>query len=172
MLSEKMIKALNEQISMEGEASHRYLAMACWCEEKSFENAAKFMFRQTDEEREHMMKIVHYVHEMNGKVSPGAFKKPPVKFKNIRDLFETAYQGEKAVTKSINQLVGLAVSESDFQTQSFLQWYVDEQREEEAVFQTILDKMDLIGDGSHSLYYVDNEIGKINEAVVANEGAE
>ncbi len=174
MLSKKMETALNKQIALEGYASFLYLAMASWCDNEGFEGCANFMHRQSEEEKEHMLKIFHYISEVDGFALTPAIKKPPHTFKSIREMFQKVYAHEQKVTKSIHELVALSLSEKDHSTYNFLQWYVEEQREEENLMRTILDKIKLIGDGPQSLYYIDKEIEKINiaeeKAAAAEEG--
>jgi len=171
MLNEKMITALNEQIAFEGYASFLYLSMAGWFENQSMLGCAAFMYRQSQEEHGHMMKIFHYLIEMDAiAISPG-IKQPPSAFEGVKSVFEETLQHEQNVTKSINELVELAIQEKDHSTYTFLQWYVTEQREEENLMRTILDKIRLIGNGAQSLYFIDKEIESINKEQVAAEKA-
>jgi len=169
MLSKKMEKALNKQIALEGYASFLYLSMASWCDKEGFEGSAKFMHRQSAEEHQHMMRIFNYISEMDGHSIAPAIKQAPSEFESIVKLFVDVYAHEKKVTRSIHELVALSVSEKDHTTFNFLQWYVEEQREEEALMRSIIDKIKLIGDGPQSLYYIDKEIEKINKAEEAAE---
>jgi ferritin len=172
MLSEKMIQKLNDQIVMEGYASFLYLSMAGWFENNSMQGCAAFMYRQSAEEHAHMLKIYHYMLEMDARpVSPG-ISKPPSDFENVKAVFTETLAHEQRVTKSINDLVELAISESDHATYGFLQWYVTEQREEESLMRSILDKINLIGDGPQSLYFIDKEIEAINQEQIKMDAAE
>ena len=172
MLSEQMIKTLNEQIAMEGYASFLYLSMAGWFETKSMQGCASFMYRQSQEEHTHMMKIFHYLIEMDASAVSPAIKQPPADFKDVKTVFAETLQHERKVTQSINDIVELAIKEGDHATYAFLQWYVTEQREEESLMRTILDKINLIGDGAQSNYFIDKEIEAINQAQIAAEKAE
>lgn len=169
MLSETMIKTLNEQIEMEGYASFLYLSMAGWFENKSMLGCAAFMYRQSQEEHGHMMRIFHYVIEMDGVAVSPAIKQAPADFASVKAVFEDTLRHEQHVTRSINDIVELAIREKDHSTYTFLQWYVTEQREEENLMRTILDKIKLIGDGTQSLYFIDKEIDAINQAQIAEE---
>ena len=171
MISKKMLKALNEQIVLEGYASFLYLSMASWCDREGLEGCAQFMHRQSEEERMHMLKIFYYLSEVDGHALTPGIKQPPHEFESVRSMFEQVYKHEQKVTASINKLVKLSYEESDFTTTEFLQWYVEEQREEEALMRTILDKIKIIGDGPSSLYYIDQEIEKINAKAAAAAGA-
>jgi ferritin len=171
MISEKMQQSLNEQIELEGYASYLYLSMASWCDRQGLEGCARFLHRQSEEERMHMLKIFHYLSEVDGWALAPGIKQPPHKFESVRSLFEQVYAHEQKVTASINKLVTQSLQENDHSTLNFLQWYVEEQREEEALMRTILDKIRLIGDGPQSLYYIDKEIEVINALTEKAEAA-
>ena len=162
MISTEMENALNNQIELEGYASFLYLSMASWCDKEGLEGCAKFMHRQSEEERQHMLKIFYYLSEVGGYALTPAIKQPPHEFGSVQQLFEEVYQHEQKVTASIHKLTKLSTDLGDLTTQNFLQWYVTEQREEEALMRTILDKINLIGEGPQSLYYIDKEVNKIN----------
>ena len=159
-----MEAALNKQIELEAYASFLYLSMASWCDQESLEGCQKFMIRQSEEEHDHMMRIFNYVNELDGHALVPAIKRPPLKFKSVQNMFKMVYSHEQKVTKSIHELVALSHEEKDHTSFNFLQWYVEEQREEEVLMRTILDRIKLIGGGPQSLYYIDQEIEKINIA--------
>ena len=167
MISKVMEDALNKQITLEAYASFLYLSMASWCDKESLHGCSAFMHRQSDEERMHMLKIYTYLAEMGGFAITPSVNQPPVEFPNIQSMFEQVYAHELKVTAAINNLVELSNKEEDFTTLNFLQWYITEQREEENLMRTILDKIKLIGDGPMSLYYIDKEIQDINKAELA-----
>jgi ferritin len=171
MISQKMEAALNQQIAFEGYASFLYLSMATWCDKQGLQGCKNFLRRQADEERMHMMKIFDYLSDVDGFAQTPSIKEPPMKFESVQTLFKSVYEHEQRVTQSINQLLTLADKEKDFSTQSFLQWYVTEQREEEALIRNVLDRIRLIGDGAQSLYYIDKELEAINKATAAAEAA-
>ena len=162
MLSEKMVDALNKQILEEAFSSNLYLSMASWCEVNGLNGCSDFMYRHAIEERKHMMKIFRYINEMDAQAIVPALPQPPTEFDSIQDVFNSTYQHELKITECINALVALSNELKDYATLAFLQWFVDEQREEEATFKEILDKIRLIGEGPQSLYYIDMEIEKIN----------
>lgn len=167
-----MEDALNKQIALEGYASFLYLSMASWCDKEGLQGCAAFMHRQSDEERQHMLRIFHYISEVNGHALAPAVAQPPHSFDSVHKLFELVYAHEQKVTASIHELISLSYKDNDHTTLNFLQWYVTEQREEEALMRNILDRLKLIGDGPMSLYYIDKEIEKINKAELAAEAAE
>jgi ferritin len=170
MLTQSMIDALNRQVALEGYASFLYLSMSGWCEKEGLAGCAAFMRRQADEERAHMLRIFDYLHEMDSHALTPGINQPPHEFGSIKNLFEEVYAHEKKVTAAINQLVALSYEEKDHTTLQFLQWYVAEQREEEALMRNLLDRIRLIGDGPMSLYYIDKEVDAINKAELSAEG--
>ena len=172
MISKKMESALNEQIGLEGYASFLYLSMASWCEREGLEGCARFLYRQSDEERMHMLRIFRYINEVDGHAVSPSIAQPSLEFDSVQALFKQVYEHEQKVTRAINTLVALSYEEKDHTTLSFLQWYVNEQREEEALMRGILDRIRLIGDGPRSLYYIDKEVDQINQQTTTGEGEE
>lgn len=161
MLSESMESALNEQIKIEAESSQIYLAMASWAEIQGLEGVAEFLYAQSDEERQHMLKFFKYINERGGHSVVSELTKPATKFGSVKKMFETLLKHEIYVSKTINELVHIALQEKDYATHNFLQWYVAEQIEEEAQARTILDKINLIGDAKSGLYMFDNDIKRL-----------
>jgi ferritin len=173
MLKEHILEALNAQVSLEANSSATYLSMASWCDREGLRGCAAFFYVQSDEERMHQLKIVHYINDMDGHAVIPAVDKPASTFESIQTIFKMVYDQERAVTESINKLMTLSQEAHDHATTVFLQWYVAEQREEESLVREILDKIRLIGSGSQSLYYIDKELERINKArAAAATGAE
>ncbi|MDH3650170.1 MAG: ferritin, partial [Saprospiraceae bacterium] len=110
-----------------------------------------------------------YMLDMDGAAMIPEVKKPPHKFGSVQKIFEDIYKHEQKVTKAINGIVELAIQQNDHATHNFLQWYVEEQREEEALMRTILDKLKLIGKGGQSLYFIDKEMEQINLQIEKQE---
>lgn len=158
-ISSDMKKALDRQVGMEGYASSYYLAMASWCEVTGFDGAAAFFYTQTDEERQHMLKIVRHLNKIGTAAEIQKIDQPPSKFESLEAICNAALKSERAVTKTINDLVDLAHKEGDHATFTFLQWYVSEQIEEEARFETILQKFELIGRDRLALAEIDRILG-------------
>lgn len=172
MISEKMEQALNEQIAIEGNAAQIYLSMAAWCDVQGLEGCTQFFHRQSEEERMHMLKIYRYLSEVDARALTPALKQPPQEFESVPALFEQVYKHEQEVTNAIHSLMKIGYDENDHTTLNFLQWYVEEQREEEALMRAILDKIKLIGDGPQSLYYIDKEVEVFNEQAEDEEATE
>ncbi len=162
MLNKKINEALNNQVLEEAFSSQLYLSMASWCETNGLPGAAKFLYLQTEEERMHMLKIFHHINERGGKAIVPALSKPQDKYKTITDVFNSVLSHEKHITKKIHDLLDLCIKEKDHATANFLQWFVNEQIEEEATAQLIIDKIKLIGDKpSTSLFLIDKELENI-----------
>ncbi|MFW5821562.1 MAG: ferritin [Bacteroidota bacterium] len=156
MLSKGMTRILNDQIEKEGYSSNLYLAMATWAEANGYNGIAQWLYAQSEEERVHMLKVISYVGERDAHAIIPEFKKPPVDFKNIQELFEDVLNHEKYITGSINDIVAKSIDEKDFTTHSWVQWFVNEQIEEEASVREILDKLRLVGD--NNMYMFDRDI--------------
>ncbi len=165
MLTKKVEAALNQQIEMEAYASNYYLSAASWCDAKGLQGAAVFLYGHADEERMHMMKIFNYVNDAGGHALAPNIKQPPTQFKSLKELFESVFEHEMDVTKSINALVDLCMNEKDHSSYNVLQWYVAEQHEEEKLFRGVLEKINLLGpDDSRGLYWIDRELAGMSAA--------
>lgn len=151
-------KALNDQIAKEASSSQFYLAMASWAEGNGLNGTAKFMYKHSDEERFHMLKLVKFVNERGGTAIIPGLENPPTEFKTLTNVFELLLEHELMVTDSINGVVDVCLKEKDYTTHNFMQWYVSEQLEEEALARTILDKLKLIGGDSGALYMFDRDL--------------
>lgn len=158
MLKEKVEKALNEQISIEFTASQLYLAMASWADKEGMEGTAKFLFAHSDEEREHALKLYHYINDRGGHALTPALEAPQCNYDNIDAMFKAILEHEKYVSEKINDLVGVCMEEKDFTTNQFLQWYVEEQVEEESLFSTLLDKLEMLEGHKGKMYLFDKEL--------------
>ncbi|MCB0484147.1 MAG: ferritin [Flavobacteriales bacterium] len=158
MISKEIENALNEQVKLEAESSQFYLAMAGWCEQKGLANTATFMYTHSDEERQHMLKLFKYINERGGKAQISALTAVEGNFGSLRDVFQNLYDHELMVSAKINELIYLCQEQRDFTTQNFLQWYVAEQIEEEALARDILDKLSLMGEDGSALYFFDRDI--------------
>jgi ferritin len=162
MISKKVEKALNHQILMESASSQYYLAMASWAETQGLEGVAAFLYKHSDEERMHMLKLVKYVNERGGKALIPALKEQAQEFKSVQYVFEEVLSHEELVSAEINNLVEICLKEKDYTTQNFLQWYVSEQIEEEALSRRVLDKLKFIGGDKSGMYFFDRDLGSIS----------
>ena len=158
MLSEKLEKAIIEQIKAEEESSRLYLSMASWCEVNGFAGAAQFLFEHATEERMHALKFLSYVNDRGGHASLLALEEPPNEFKSLQQVFEQVLKHEILVTSLINNLVELSMEEKDFTTLNYLQWFVTEQIEEESLARSIIDKFKLAAGEKGGLFHIDKEL--------------
>jgi ferritin len=160
MLSKKIAEALNVQINKEMYSAYIYLSMAAYSEHTGLSGFANWFMVQYQEENEHAMRIYKYLHGQGAQVKLQAIEKPQTDYKSPVDMFEKTLAHEQFVTKSINDLVDLALKENDHATQIFLQWFVTEQVEEEANDHEILDKLKMVGESGGGLFMLDRELGK------------
>ena len=161
MISKDIEAALNKQISAEANSSHLYLAMASWAETRGYEGVSNFFYSQSDEERQHMLKLVKYVNERGGHAHIPEINEPSKMFDCLTHVFQDFLDHEVKVSSLINDLVHICLQNRDYTTQNFLQWYVAEQIEEEALARTILDKLKLIGDDKGGLYLFDRDVNQL-----------
>lgn len=163
MLKQEVLNKLNNQINLEHFSSNLYLSMSSWCKSQSLDGAAKFLAEHSNEELSHMHKLFNYVNETGSFAIVNSIEAPDTNFKDIKDVFEQTYKHEQFITEKINELVDITLEKKDYATFNFLQWYVAEQHEEEALFKGILDKMSIIGLEGRGLHIVDKEIGALIE---------
>ena len=165
-MNKRIETALNDQIRKEASSSQYYLSMASWAESNGLNGTANFMYTHSDEERFHMLKLVKFVNERGGRAIVPQLDAPPKDFKNLKNVFESLLEHEIGVTESINNLVDICLQEKDYTTHNFVQWYVSEQLEEEALARTILDKLNLIGTDAGGMYMFDRDLE--NSLIQAN----
>ncbi|MDD2380372.1 MAG: ferritin [Mariniphaga sp.] len=158
MLKERVLKALNEQINAEQYSAFLYLSMSAWFEDKGMPGFANWMYVQYQEELTHANKIFKYVIERSGKAELKAIDQMPVEFDSVMQIAQMTLEHEQHVTALINAILDIAVEERDHATQSFLQWFVDEQVEEEANVTAILDTLKLIDGKGNGLFMLDREL--------------
>ncbi len=159
MLSKKMEEALNGQINKEMYSAYLYMSMSAHSTNVGLPGFANWFMVQYHEEMEHAMKIYDYVNDQGGKVKLKAIDEPLSTFKDVMDMFQKTLKHEQFITKSINELVDLAIKEKDHATQIFLQWFVTEQIEEEGNDNDIIAKLKLAGDKGNGLFMIDKELG-------------
>lgn len=158
MLSKKLLKTLNEQITHELHAAHVYTAMAAYCVDVDLNGCSNFFLVQAEEERFHAMKLFNYVGDQEGEIVLGALENPYKKYNNVLEVFETALEHEKLVTSQIYNLMDIATEEREYATISFLNWYVDEQVEEEASFKELIAKFKVAMNDESMLHMLDQEL--------------
>jgi ferritin len=159
MLSKKMVNAVNSQINKEIYSAYLYLAMASNAEASGFRGATVWLKVQFHEEMVHAMKFYEYLVDQGAGVRLLAIAEPPVTYASLLDVFEKTLAHEQLVTRSINDLMELAIQEKDHATQALLAWYVTEQVEEEKNATEILQTLRMIGDNTSALFLYDKELG-------------
>ncbi len=158
MLNKKVERALNDQIKTEAESSQVYLAMASWAEINGYPGTSAFLYRHSDEERMHMLKLIKFVNDRGGQAVIPALPAPEADCKNLQNIFTTLLDHETMVTGEINNVVEVCLKEKDYTTHNFMQWYVSEQIEEETLARNVLDKLKLAGNDKGALYMFDRDV--------------
>lgn len=157
-INKKMLSALNDQITMELAASHSYLAMSGWFESQNLPGMAAWMQIQSTEERNHALKFFGFVLDRGEDVSLGALEAPQAVFGSPLEVFEAALAQEKRVTASINDLYTLATTEGEFEVIPLITWFINEQVEEEATVDQVVEDLRRAGDDSQALLLLDREL--------------
>jgi len=160
MLNEKVEEALNEQINREMYSSYLYLAMSAYSSSVGLPGFAHWFRVQVEEENIHAMKLFDYINNQNGRVKLKEIKEPPMEFGTPMKMFQQTLKHEQFITRSIHELVGLTLVEKDEKTASFLQWYVEEQVEEEENDKEIIAKLKGFEENKNTLTEIDAELAK------------
>ncbi|MBQ0140166.1 MAG: ferritin [Kurthia sp.] len=160
MISEKLHVKLNDQLNFEFYSAHAYLAMAAYCTEENYDGFANFFLVQAEEERFHAMKFYNFLSDMGQRVTIAEFPSVKNDFTSILDVFQTALHHEKEVTRRIYELSDIALDEREHATMAFLKWFIDEQIEEEATFDTLIAKISRIENDPNAVFMLDEELAK------------
>ena len=171
MLSDNLLAALNDQMNYEFYSSQTYLSMGSYCAAEGFDGFANFFEVQAEEEKFHAMKIYRFIHSMGKRAFVKGMPDPASDFTSIRDAFEKGFAHEKEVTRRIYHLSDIALNEREHATMHFLKWFIDEQVEEEAMFDNIVHKLRLIEKDSNAFIMMDAEFAKRSFTPPANEKA-
>ncbi|NOZ02613.1 MAG: ferritin [Deltaproteobacteria bacterium] len=159
MIGKKMQDALNDQITAEFYSAHLYLSMAAYFESIDLPGAAGWMRTQFQEEQVHAIKMVDYLIERDGRALIRGFDDPPTEWESVLDAFKAAYAHEQKVTALINGLVDVARAERDHAAEIFLQWFVNEQVEEEASVKAIIQQLKMVEGSGGGMFMIDRELG-------------
>lgn len=160
MLNEALSQALNEQMNFEFYSSHVYLAMAAYCSAESLDGFANFFIVQAEEERFHAMKIYKFLNDRGQRATIQGMDHPSNEYKSVLDAFQHAYEHEQIVTKRIYNLSDIALNDREHATIHFLKWFIDEQVEEESMFDSIIQKLKRIDKDSNAFFMLDNEFAQ------------
>lgn len=159
MIPDKITKAFNEQIMHEFYSAYLYLSIAAWLESEGLEGMARWMRVQVMEEMTHAMKFFDHILERGGKPELLAIEKPPVKWESPLAAFKDALKHEEFISGKINELMTLSLAENDHGSRTMLQWFVDEQVEEEDNASKNVYNVEMVGDRGQGLLMVDREMG-------------
>src|ERR1700759_1444826 len=162
-LSDSIAKALNDQMTNEAHNAQIYLSYAAWASDKGYEGIANFLFRHSNEERNHMMKFLEYILKRGAKVVVTAIPDPGPDPGSVNDCFEKVFKSEVENTGNIYNIVNMSMAEKDWATWNFMQWFVKEQTEEETLAMDLLSKVKVAGGVNakdDALFALDNELGK------------
>lgn len=160
MLAKRMEEELNKQINAEYWSAYFYLSMSAYLESEGLAGAANWMRVQYQEEISHALKFFDYIIQRGGKVDLRPIAEVPKKWNGILNIFEETLKHEQGVTSLIYNLMDVANEEKDHAAKSFLQWYVDEQVEEEAGVKTLLDQLKIVEGKGNGLFLIDKDLGQ------------
>lgn len=160
MISKKMAKAINAQITREFYSAYLYLSMANDATAKGFKGAASWFAVQFGEEQGHALKFAKYLQDQGAKVELDAIAAPKTEWKDLLDMFKEALAHEKKVTAWIHEINELAVAEKDYATQNVLQWFINEQVEEEASATDVIWMLEMSAGSKGALFMADKTLGK------------
>jgi len=159
-MNKQLSEALNDQMNFEFYSAQVYLAMAAYCSGESLDGFANFFIVQAEEERFHAMKIYKYLNDRGIRVTLAGMDTPLNEYSSILDAFEHAFDHEKIVTRRIYDLSDIAMNDREHATMQFLKWFIDEQVEEEAMFDSIINKLKRIHEDSNAFFMMDNEFAQ------------
>jgi ferritin len=162
-MNEKVLAAFNDQINEELFSSYVYLAMAAHFEAENLDGFANWMRHQAEEEVEHAMRLFDHINRRGGRVVLEAIGEPPKEYGSPLAAFRKALEHEKHITGRINDLYELALQENDYPAQLELQWFIDEQVEEEENTGRVVDLLELAGDNKGALLMLDRELAQRSE---------
>ncbi|MBS3736678.1 MAG: ferritin [Candidatus Bipolaricaulota bacterium] len=160
MLDKTVEKSLNDQINEELNSYYIYLSMEAYFESESLDGFATWMEHQAQEEMEHAMRIFRYLNERGGRVKLQPIEEPKSDWNSPQEAFEDAYDHEQYITNKIDELVDLAEEKNDKATRNMLDWFVEEQVEEEASTEAVVDKIKIVGESGPGLLSLDNALGQ------------
>jgi len=164
MITKKMAKSLNEQLNHEFYSAYLYLSMSAYCSKMDFNGAASWFLLQYQEEQDHATRFYNYLIEQDATITLKRIDKPEKKFGTLLETFQKSLEHEQMMTGRLNELSNDALKGKDHATYNLLQWFVNEQVEEEASVSEIISKIKLVKNDGYGLLMIDNELGKRNSA--------
>lgn len=160
MASEKLLKELNDQFNFELESAYVYMAMAAYCSGEDYDGFAHFFILQAQEEYQHAMRFYDFIYDMDGRAIMKEIPAPDKDYDSVLDAFKKALAHEELVTSKINKIMDLAIEENDYATINFLQWFIEEQVEEENSMKKIISDLERIDGNFQGMYILDKELGQ------------
>ena len=154
MLKPDIEQILNKQVSLEAHSSALYLSIGSWAENKGYHGVAEFFYSHSEEERQHMLKLIKFINERGGNAEIPAVDKPKQGFENVKEIFNLLLETERENTLRVSEIVHKSLQAGDYTTHNFMQWYVTEQMEEEALAHTVLEKLEIAGDAPGGGFYM------------------
>lgn len=161
-LNEEIENILNAQIKVEAHSSSIYLAMSSWCDDQGYDFSSAFFAKQSEEERTHMLKLFNYVNDRGGRAISPEIVNIPADFESFRGVFEEMLEQEMYVTQQFNNIADKCLKLKDFVTFQFIQWFLEEQIEEEYVARRILEMFDVIGEEGTGRWEIDKHVPKVS----------
>ncbi|WP_416148026.1 ferritin [Salipaludibacillus sp. HK11] len=160
MVTKELAKGLNDQMNYEFYSAHAYLATAAYCSGEGLDGFADFFLTQAEEERSHAMKFYNFINDLGERAIITSMPTPNNDFSSVLDSFEKSLEHEKEVTKRIYKLADMALDQREHATMTFLNWFIEEQVEEEATFDNLIQKLQRIENDSNAFYMLEAELGK------------
>jgi len=159
MMSQTVLDAINKQINSELAASYAYLAMSAWCEQRGFTGSARWLRLQSQEEHTHAMRLFDFMLARNAKLDLKGLEQPRSDYRSLAEVFETAFEQEKAVSGQIEAIYELVFREKAYPAVVQLEWFLNEQVEEEKSCREIVTKLRMIGEDASGQLEIDRELG-------------
>jgi ferritin len=160
MFKEKVQNAMNDQIQHEIESAYIYLSMAAYFDAENLPGFAQWMKMQYEEEMAHAFRFYDYINDRGGRVKLQPVNQPPIEFDSPLAAFQAALEHEQKITADIDRLYAMALDEKDYPSQTFLQWFIDEQVEEEQHVGEVVENIKMVGDNTHAILMLDRELGQ------------
>ncbi|MEA1918931.1 MAG: ferritin [Campylobacterota bacterium] len=157
MISKPIVEKLNKQLKKEFHSAYLYLGMSAWCQEHGYSGSANWFNLQFEEEQMHAKKIYQYILDQGGHIELLDIKAVKTNYTSLQSCFETSLAHEQSMTEAFNDLCDIAIKEKDHASYSFLQWFVNEQIEEEATVSDVISKLKMVGDGN-GIFMIDNQL--------------
>ena len=163
IIKEETVKLLNDHLNEEHYSANLYFNMAGWCEKQGLKGCSRFLYNHSAEEHTHLEKFREYINKAGGQAIMGEMKAPECNFNSVQELFEKIIKHEEYITSCINKLVSTAMDNKDYVTLKFLEWFVEEQLEEEELFSDIIKKIKILGTlEGRNLYTFDKFVGNLD----------